>query len=713
MLRVSHRRATGQLLQQRCISILPNFKGESKVKPLGRVLPKDKTDTQSWRRVMEFRKPDMNIPVIYPSLKNLTRPVAVSDGPLEPTLPKNKYGRKVALAAYKASIAVTDVLLKFLPSKGAKKSFSGSQLSNVEYATKEEQFLLDLRDLRDWNHMSDQLELRLTYLEQLKPGQELLILGGGISGLSLAWFVAHSRPDVKIKLIEQSDSFGGWMQSETINKDGESTVFEYGPRTLLPSSAGVVIAVQMIRQLGLLDKLTGIPKKAPINTKGVYFNKQLVKLPNGLQEAVSMITGHKLFDGVINGLLRDIFGKRRPENLRDESVEAFISRRTNKSISDNMISAVFRGIYAGDVADLSARSTRLSGMYTTENVHGSSLFSAAMSGESSLPEKREKDFLPFFAQSLLDTNYPLTADQLSSYSMLAFKGGIQQIATHLGEELERKFPKSVKILRNTSISQINPIEDGIELRTSRGIIKGHVAVSTLPANKVSDLLTGKKALPAAKLSKEIPFASLAVIDFWFPKKKVGREWFGYLIPKSEDNTNSEGIIGVVFDSAVRSAAVPIGEYIKKDSLLDDAPDQPEADTEKGTTLTVMLGGPLWKDDLSEEEVLERAVRGLSRQLGIDIETNDYVAKVRINSDCIPQYNVGHAARVEKIQKIISQSYNNRLLLSGTSYGKGVGIGDCITDSLVVASRFSEQRKLLFADYYAGLWLRKLFPNEIA
>lgn len=713
MLRIHSRKATGHLLQSRCISILPNYKGESKVKPLGRVLPKDKTDVQSWRRVMEFRKPDMNIPVVYPSLKNLSRPVIVSDEPLEPTLPKNKYGRKIALVAYKASMAITDVLLHFLPNKGIKKHSARNQKSDVDYATEEEQFLLDLRDLRDWSRMTDQLETKLTHLEQLKPGQELLVLGGGISGLTLAWFVAHSRPDVKIKLIEQSDSFGGWMQSETLSKNGESTVFEYGPRTLLPSSAGVVIAVQIIRQLGLLDKLNGIPKTAPINTKGVYFNNQLVKLPTGLQEAASMVLGHKLFDGVINGVLRDIFGKRRPENLRDESVEAFVSRRTNKTISDNLLSAVFRGIYAGDVANLSARSTRLSGMYSTEAVHGSSLFSAVMSGESSLPEKREKDFLPFFAQSLLDTNYPLTAEQLGSYSMLAFKGGIQQIATSLGEELENKFPKSVKILKNTSISQINTIEDGVELRTSRGIIKGHIAVSTLPANKVSDLLTAKKALPAVTLSKEIPFASLAVIDFWFPSKKVGRDWFGYLIPKSEDKTNSEGIIGVVFDSAVRSAAVPIGDFIKEDSLLNDGPDQPELDTEKGTTLTVMLGGPLWKSGLCEKEILELAVKGLSKQLNIKIGPEDYIAKVRINSDCIPQYNVGHAAKVEKIQKIISQSYNNRLLLSGTSYGKGVGIGDCIIDSLVVASRFSEQRKLLFADYYAGLWLRKLFPNEIA
>ena len=46
--------------------------------------------------------------------------------------------------------------------------------------------------------------------------QHVVVLGGGITGLSAAFYLARKHPTVQITLVEKSSRFGGWVRSERV-----------------------------------------------------------------------------------------------------------------------------------------------------------------------------------------------------------------------------------------------------------------------------------------------------------------------------------------------------------------------------------------------------------------------------------------------------------------------------------------------------------------
>ena len=52
---------------------------------------------------------------------------------------------------------------------------------------------------------------------------DLVVVGGGISGLSAAHFYAHGRPDARILILDNHDDFGGHAKRNEFLLDGSST----------------------------------------------------------------------------------------------------------------------------------------------------------------------------------------------------------------------------------------------------------------------------------------------------------------------------------------------------------------------------------------------------------------------------------------------------------------------------------------------------------
>lgn len=143
--------------------------------------------------------------------------------------------------------------------------------------------------------------------------------------------------------------------------------------------------------------------------------------------------------------------------------------------------------------------------------------------------------------------------------------------------------------------------------------------------------------------------------------------FGYLIPRSiAYDQNPECALGVVFDS--ESA---VGQ-----------------DTAKGTKLTVMLGGHWWDHLAStnsyptEEEGLEMAKAVLKRHLKIDQEPEAY--RINLSKDCIPQYTVGHDARMQSASTELETTFRGRVRVAGSSY-TGVSVYDCVRSAREVVN----------------------------
>jgi oxygen-dependent protoporphyrinogen oxidase len=73
----------------------------------------------------------------------------------------------------------------------------------------------------------------------------VVVLGGGISGLSAAFHLARKHPTVQITLVEKSTRFGGWVRSERVEvRDSHGNrarvLLEAGPRTIRPNAKSIL-----------------------------------------------------------------------------------------------------------------------------------------------------------------------------------------------------------------------------------------------------------------------------------------------------------------------------------------------------------------------------------------------------------------------------------------------------------------------------------------
>ena len=79
----------------------------------------------------------------------------------------------------------------------------------------------------------------------------IAILGGGITGLSAAHYLTRELPTAKITIYEASERLGGWLQSKSVDVGDGKVVFESGVRTLRPSTVAGLVAVEMVRPVGI------------------------------------------------------------------------------------------------------------------------------------------------------------------------------------------------------------------------------------------------------------------------------------------------------------------------------------------------------------------------------------------------------------------------------------------------------------------------------
>ena len=142
-------------------------------------------------------------------------------------------------------------------------------------------------------------------------------------------------------------------------------------------------------------------------------------------------------------MFRDFSAPCRSENLFDESIGSFITRRSGTSVLvDNLVSAIFHGIYAGDIYQLSTRSV-LPGLWRLEEQYGSIIKGIDLRrGKSSIlvpKEDVEISTIPF-------------ASGIRGWSVFTFVGGIMDLVDALLNKLQ-KCP-NVKIRKNTEVKHL-------------------------------------------------------------------------------------------------------------------------------------------------------------------------------------------------------------------------------------------------------------------
>ena len=81
---------------------------------------------------------------------------------------------------------------------------------------------------------------------QTKLPDDYAIIGGGITGLSAAHFLAKELPNAKITIYEGSERLGGWLRSTRVEVGNGNIVLEQGPRTLRASNVAGMCTLEMV-----------------------------------------------------------------------------------------------------------------------------------------------------------------------------------------------------------------------------------------------------------------------------------------------------------------------------------------------------------------------------------------------------------------------------------------------------------------------------------
>lgn len=91
--------------------------------------------------------------------------------------------------------------------------------------------------------------------------ERIAVLGGGITGLASAHYLAREKPDANITIYEGSSRLGGWLQSKQVEVEKGTVLFESGPRTLRCNSTAGMVTLELvsISDIYCVPFLTALP----------------------------------------------------------------------------------------------------------------------------------------------------------------------------------------------------------------------------------------------------------------------------------------------------------------------------------------------------------------------------------------------------------------------------------------------------------------------
>lgn len=190
----------------------------------------------------------------------------------------------------------------------------------------------------------------------------------------------------------------------------------------------------------------------------IYYPDHLVRMPgpgSSLLQNISNVLSEPIFKGTISGALSEVTKPRRPGHLPDESIGSFLTRRFGSALADNVVSAVFHGIYAGDIYKLSARAIvpSLWAIEWRNNSIMKGLLQQAFGGLQPIATSDVDMIKTLQSQSIMSNKLEVAKKS----SVFTFKGGIGELADRLEAKLDET--DNVLILEKTAVGKIKLVSN--------------------------------------------------------------------------------------------------------------------------------------------------------------------------------------------------------------------------------------------------------------
>ena len=451
---------------------------------------------------------------------------------------------------------------------------------------------------------------------------QALVVGAGISGLTAAY--ALKKSGIITILLEAFSRPGGVIQS--IQRD--SFLVECGPQ----SFSGNASIASVCKDLGLLDQRIFADPKAP---RYVLLNGKLQSVPMGPGLLVSPFVGGSTFFA----MLRDLLGSSRPPEP-DESIADFVRRKFTPTFLDRLIGPFVSGVYAGDPEKLSLRAA-FPIVHEAETVKAS-LFRGAIAMRKAQRTKRGEG--------------PLEKPTFES-----FRDGNETLVRALAKDLDDQLFCDVEV---TAVDALDPSLDAtaarfhLTLHTPRGEerIEAERLVLACSPSAAGRILARLNPQFESELTA-IESVPIGLVSLGYRAADVahGLDGFGFLVPRS----SGLNVLGTVWNSSLFPGRAP----------------------ENHALLTSFVGGATNPAIVqkSPEELVSIVHREISSVLSI--RNTPVFSNVTIWPQAIPQYNLGHTARLAAVEKL--RSAFPGLHFAG-NYLRGPAIGACVEQALKIA-----------------------------
>lgn len=451
---------------------------------------------------------------------------------------------------------------------------------------------------------------------------DIAIVGGGISGLSAAYYLEQLCGDsFSISLFDAAPTLGGKLQ--TLKRDG--LTIECGPDSIFTNKPW---AYDLICELGLEDQIIS----PAAHSFSIVRNGVLHKIPMGIVKTFP----HNLlalwksdllsWSGKLNASIRPIIFKvsnRLFKKSSDVSLEQYLNGFWGKEVAKYLFGPLYGGIHAGSAARLSVRA----------------LYPHLLSSPGKIRSPR------------------------TSRGFVALRGGMAQLIQSLLSNL-----KHTQIRRLAKVEHVE-FDPSSGFRLLLGSVEHHskALILALPAFQIAELLRDLSPSASKELS-QIKHAASAIVTYVFDQAAENFQDFGsgFIIPAEEG--------GVVSGCTISSSKWP-----------QRAPDS-------YTVLRIFLR-PGSEQEFNQAKLQKQADRALEKYFGA-LPTPVFT---RFDGwlQGVPQYEIGHLERVEKIRRELVRF--SGLQLIGVGF-EGIGIPDCIRQGKQAAQSVFEFFKDLPEDF---------------
>jgi protoporphyrinogen/coproporphyrinogen III oxidase len=454
-----------------------------------------------------------------------------------------------------------------------------------------------------------------------------LVLGAGISGLTAADDILRTDPSAEVTVLEGADRVGGKLRGARV-----------GGRELDVGAEAVLFrrpeAVEMVDRAGLGEHLvhpTGA--RAQIWSRG-ELHPVPARTVMGVPADPDTLTGLLTAEEVERARRETVHVTREP----DVSVGELVGSRLGRAVVERLVEPLLGGVYAGH-ADLLSAASSVPGLLGAAHAGVSLLATAGRMVPVPPPDAEGAARPPVFA---------------------TVEGGLHRLPAALAEQLAGR---GVRIVTGTLARELHPVAEGgyavtTGPRPSPSTHRADRVVLALPPAPAARLLD-RVAPDAAGLLAAVETASMAVITLAYRSEEVGPLGAsGFLVPPVD---------GRVVKASTFSAAK--WDWVA-DAGAGAAPDGGDL-----TFLRLSVGRHREEASLqvTDDELVAVARTELAAALGRELPA-PVEAHVQRWGGALPQYAVGHPARVTAIRHVLAGVPG--VVACGAVFD-GVGIAACV------------------------------------